>query len=77
MNGKTDVNTVGIAILAAGAMKMSIVDAVEEVEDMVINSTTEMGATVAVAAAVIVLVIILRLLLLPLLPRDNRRQSVG
>ena len=77
MNGKTDENTVGIAILAAGAMKMSIVDAVEEVEDMVINSTAEMGATVAVAVAVIELVIILPLLLVPLLPRDNRRPSVG
>jgi len=69
MNGKTDENTVGIVIPVAGAMTMSMVDAVEEMEDTAINLTTEMEAMAAV------IVIILRLLL-PLL-RHNRWLVVG
>lgn len=55
---------VGIVIPVAGAMTMSMVGAVEEMEDTAINLTTEMEAMSAV------IVIILRLLL-PLL-RHNR-----
>jgi len=69
MNGKTDENTVGIVIPVVGAMTMSMVDAVEEMEDTVINLTTEMEVMAAV------IVIILRLLL-PLL-RHNRWLVVG
>jgi len=64
MNGKTGENMVGIVIPVAGAMTMSMVGAVEEMEDTAINLTTEMEAMSAV------IVIILRLLL-PLL-RHNR-----
>jgi len=71
MNGKIDENTVGIVIPVAGAMTMSMVDAVAEMEGTAINLTTEMEAM----AAAIVLVIILRLLL-PLL-QDNRWPVVG
>jgi len=69
MNGKTDENTVGIVIPVAGAMTMSMVDAVEEMEDTAINLITEVEAMAAV------IVIILRLLL-PLL-RHNRWLVVG
>jgi len=69
MNGKTDEIMVGIVIPVAGAMTMSMVDVVEEMEDTAINLTTEVEDMAAV-------IVIIPRLLLPLL-RDNRWLVVG